>query len=334
MINAQVAALLERLARSTFPPYHELPPAVARRLYRETRAHVQTPPPVVQSTALKLAPGSAGPVPLRIYRPLGSKPEDFLPALVFFHGGGWTIGDLDTHDVLCRALSNEAHCAVLSVEYRVAPEASFPAAVDDAFAALQFAFKSAASLGIDAARVAVGGDSAGGNLAAVAAILARDANLPPLALQLLLYPATDQRMCHASIDRNGEGYLLTKQTMRYFRGNYLPDKSTYTDWRASPLLAPALAGVAPAHIVTAGYDPLCDEGAAYAERLEREGVVSRCVEYGDMVHGFMTMNRVLDAADLAVRDCALALRNAFERAASTDRAPLARARQHERAGSA
>src|SRR5579872_2731596 len=235
-LHPQVTALLERASRSPLPLYYEVPPSVARRLYRDSRAPLMPDPPVVESVLLRLAPGPAGPVPVRHYRPKGAARGQKLPALVYFHGGGWVIGDLDTHDVVCRTLANAAHCAVLSVEYRKAPEAPFPAAVDDCFAAVRWASANAAEIGIDPARIAVGGDSAGGNLAAVVSLLARDGGGPAMAFQLLIYPATDQQMGFPSIDRNGTGYLLTKQGMLYFRGHYLPRENDQRDLRASPLL--------------------------------------------------------------------------------------------------
>src|SRR5262245_19255213 len=264
-VHPQVAALLERVARSPLPPYYTVPPAVARRIYRDSRAPLTPDPPAVESVQLRLAPGPAGPVPLRHYRPKGAGPNQALPALVYIHGGGFVIGDLDTHDVLCRTLANAANCSVLSVEYRKAPEAPFPAAVDDCFAAVRWASANAAALGIDAARIAVGGDSAGGNLAAVVSLLARDASGPAIAFQLLIYPGTDFRMGFQSVERNGTGYLLTKDGMLYFRGHYVPRAEDWLDWRASPILAGSLAGLPPAYVLTAGYDPLVDEGAAYAD---------------------------------------------------------------------
>lgn len=310
-LDPQVVELLARAARSPLPAYHQVPPAVARRLYRDTRAALTPDPPPVESARLVLAPGPAGPVPLRAYRPRGAGPEAVLPALVYFHGGGWVIGDLDTHDVVCRTLANGARCAVFSVEYRKAPEAPFPAAVEDAIAATAWIAASAPALGVDGARIAVGGDSAGGNLAAVVALAARETGAPALAFQLLIYPAVDQRMGHASIEKNGEGYLLTRQNMLYFRGHYLPNEADRLDWRASPLLAPSLAGLPPAFVLTAGYDPLVDEGRAYAERLAREGVAAEQRCYEGMVHGFITMGRVLDAANAALAECAAALARAL-----------------------
>ncbi|MCC6210880.1 MAG: alpha/beta hydrolase [Burkholderiales bacterium] len=310
-VHPQVAALLERAAQSPLPPYCEVPPAVARRLYRDARGPLTPDPPAVESAQLMLVPQARGPVPVRAYRPAGAGRDEALPALVYFHGGGWVIGDLDTHDVVCRTLANGARCAVFSVEYRKAPESPFPAAVEDCFGALAFIVRNSDVLRIDAKQVAVGGDSAGGNLAAVVALTARDAGAPAVSFQLLIYPATDQRMGSASIERNGEGYLLTRKVMHYFRGHYLPDRSDWADWRASPLLAKSLAGLPRAYVLTAGFDPLLDEGLAYAERLKKEGVATEYRNYPDMVHGFITMGRVLDTANAALADCALSLRRAW-----------------------
>jgi acetyl esterase len=311
-LHPQVAALLERAANSPLPPYYEVPPAVARRLYRDTRGPLTPDPPAVESARLLLVPAAGGPVPVRAYRPMGAGKDEVLPALVYLHGGGWVIGDLDTHDVVCRTLANAARCAVFSVEYRKAPEAPFPAAPEDCFSALKFVFENGEALRIKSEQIAVGGDSAGGNLAAAIALMAREAGGPALSLQLLIYPATDQRLGHPSIDSNGEGYLLTKKTMIYFRGHYLPREEQWTDWRASPLLAKSLAGLPPAFVMTAGFDPLLDEGRAYAERLKKEGVATEYREYTDMVHGFVTMGRVLDTANAALADCARALRKAWD----------------------
>ncbi|HKI63980.1 MAG TPA: alpha/beta hydrolase [Burkholderiales bacterium] len=311
-VHPQVAALLERVARSSLPPYASVPPFVARRIYRDTRGALSPVPPAVAEAKLLLAPGPGGPIPLRAYRPAGSATEEILPLLMYFHGGGWVIGDLDTHDVVCRQLANGARCAVISVDYRMGPESPFPAAVDDCVAATRWAAAEAANLRVDAQRIAVGGDSAGGNLATVVALAARDAGSPSLAFQLLIYPATDQRYGYPSIDRNGEGYLLTKQSMVYFRGHYLPRRQDWEDWRASPLLAGSLAGLPPALVITAGFDPLLDEGRAYAERLAAEGVATVYREYPDMVHGFLLLGGVLDTANEAVGECCKALRAAYD----------------------
>jgi acetyl esterase len=303
-LHPQVAQLLERVARSPLPPYHTVSPFVARRIYRDTRAALAPKAPELAEVRLHAATNFA----VRAYRP--SK-DGVLPALVFFHGGGWTIGDVDTHDVLCRQLALGAGCMVLSVDYRLGPEHPFPAAVDDCFAAVRWTLENAAKLGIDPQRVAVGGDSAGGNLAAVVALLARDAGGPSIAYQLLVYPATDQRGIAPSHERNGQGYLLTRDAMDYFRSAYLPDEADWGDWRASPLLAPSHAGLPPALIVTAGYDPLVDEGREYAEKLRAAGVKVEYREYSDMVHGFILFGGVLDTANTAVAECSTALRTAL-----------------------
>ena len=308
-----MVALLERAAKSPLPPYYTVPPHVARRIYRDTRAAVSPVAPAVAESKLMIIPGPAAPIAVRAYRPEGAKPEEALPALVYFHGGGWVIGDLDTHDVVCRQLANGARCAVFSVDYRKAPEHRFPGAVEDCIAAVRHVAAEAATLKVDAARIAVGGDSAGGNLAAVVALTARDAGGPALAMQMLVYPATDQRMGHPSIDGNGEGYLLTKSAMQYFGGHYLAQEKDKLDWRASPLLAKSLAGVAPAYVITAGFDPLVDEGRAYAERLAKEGVAVAYLDYPDMIHGFLLMGGVLDTANQALAECCARLREAFER---------------------
>jgi acetyl esterase len=315
MLHPQVAALLEKAANSPLPPYQDVPPAVARRLYRETRGPLTPDPPPVESAQLLLVPGRGGPVPVRAYRPKGTGKDEVLPALVYIHGGGWVIGDLDTHDVVCRTLANGARCAVFSVEYRKAPESPFPAAVDDCFSALTFVSGNSGLLKINSKQLAVGGDSAGGNLAAVMALMARDAGGAavsfPISFQLLIYPATDQRLGHPSIDGNGEGYLLTKKVMQYFRGHYLPREREWLDWRASPLLASSHAGLPPAFVMTAGFDPLRDEGRAYSEKLQKDGVPTQYREYSDMVHGFITMGRVLDSANAALAECAQVLKNAW-----------------------
>jgi len=310
-LHPQVAALLERAAKSPLPPYYEVPAAVARRLYRDVRGALTPDPPAVESVQLLLAPGPVGPVPVRAYRPKGAGKDEALPALVYIHGGGWVIGDLDTHDVVCRTLANGARCAVFSVEYRKAPESPFPAAVEDCFAALQFISREEKKLRINAKQLAVGGDSAGGNLATVMALMARDAGGPSISFQVLIYPGVDQRMAHASIDRNGSGYLLTKQSMLYFRGHYLPKREDWLDWRASPLLAKSLKGLPPAFLLTAGFDPLVDEGKEYADRLQKEGVKVEYRNYAGMVHGFITMGRVLDTANAALADCAQALKKTW-----------------------
>ena len=299
-LHPQVQQLLERVARSPLPPYHTVSPFVARRIYRDTRAALAPKAPEVAEVRLLAFEDYA----LRVYRPV--KDEE-LPGLMYFHGGGWTIGDLDTHDVLCRQLAVGARCVVFSVDYRLAPEYPFPAAVDDCWAATRYVAENAGKLKIRG--LAVGGDSAGGNLAAVVSLMARDAGAPRIDFQLLIYPATDQRCATASHERNAEGYLLTRDAIRYFRRNYLPSEKQWTDWRASPLLAQSHADLPPALVITAGYDPLLDEGRAYAQRVN-----AAYREYPDMIHGFVLFGGVVDTANAAVADCCAALRSAFAKA--------------------
>jgi acetyl esterase len=288
-----------------------LPVAEARRTYLERRGYTQPEPPPVGAVRDLQAAGPHGPIPLRLYRPAGAAAGAAWPALVYFHGGGWTIGDLVTHDVLCRTLCAGAGCAVLSVDYRLGPEHRFPAAVDDSLAATRFARNEAAALGIDPARIAVGGDSAGGNLAAVVCLALRDAGEPLPAFQLLIYPATDMRAVAPSHASNGQGYLLTADSIAYFRGHYVADAAEWADWRASPLLAHDHAHLPPALVLTAGFDPLRDEGRQYADALSGAGVPTQYICFERQIHGFVTMGRVIDEANLALDLCAAALRRAF-----------------------
>lgn len=308
-LHPQAAQLLERIARSALPLYHTLPAHVARRVYHDTRAVLAPPAPEVAEARLVVIGHSMA---ARAYRPAGAGKGEILPALVYFHGGGWVIGDLDTHDVLCRQFANGARCAVISVDYRLAPEHPFPAAVEDAIAATRWVASEARALRVDPQHIAVGGDSAGGNLAAVVSLDARDTGRPAICFQLLIYPGTDQRCGHASHERNGEGYLLTRHSIEYFRGHYLTRKEDWLDWRASPFLAETLKGLPPAFVLTAGFDPLLDEGRAYAERLAKEGGEVAYLDYPDMVHGFILFGGVLDTANTAVAECCARLRAAFE----------------------
>jgi acetyl esterase len=311
MLHPQARALLDLIEEKGVPPTHTLTPAQARAVYRDRRSFTQPAPPDVESVRDLAAPGPGSPIPLRLYRPLGSAADARLPVLVYYHGGGWTIGDLDTHDTLCRELANGAGCAVVAVDYRMGPEHRFPAAVDDAVAALRWVHANARELKLDGDRIAVGGDSAGGNLAAVVAIAARDAGGPPLAFQLLIYPATDMRRIAPSHETNGQGYLLTRDTIAYFRSHYVNDDRDDLDWRASPLLAGDVSRLPPAFVLTAGYDPLRDEGLQYAQRLTEAGTRSSLVCFERMIHGFILMGRVLDEANTAVQLCAAQLRQAL-----------------------
>ena len=308
MLDPQARALIDLMVQRQVPAMHTLTPVDARRMYLERRAFTQPEPPAVAEVRALCTDGG---VPLRLYRPLVPEAATMLPVLVYFHGGGWTIGDLDTHDVLCRQLCAAAGVVVVAVDYRLGPEHRFPAAVDDSVAATRWVRREAAALGIDGTRVAVGGDSAGGNLAAVVALSMREAGDDALAFQLLIYPATDQRAGAPSHTSNGQGYLLTRDSIAYYRGHYIADPAQWADWRVSPLLAADLTRLPPALVLTAGYDPLRDEGLQYADALSAAGNRVQYVCFERQVHGFITMGRVLDEAHTAVALCASVLKQAL-----------------------
>jgi acetyl esterase len=317
MLHPDARALLDLIEERGVPATHTLSPVEARAFYRERRSFTQPAAPEMGGVRDAHCEGPHGRVPLRIYRPAGAgvRPSraSTLPALVYCHGGGWTIGDLDTHDVLCRQLCNGSGAVVISVDYRMGPEHRFPAAVDDCLAATRWVGDAASELGVDPSRLAVGGDSAGGNLAAVVAILARDAGDLPIAYQLLIYPATDMRRRHASHTRNGRGYLLTTETISYYHDHYIADAAHDLDWRASPLLHADLGRLPPALVLTAGFDPLRDEGLDYADRLVAAGNRATYVCYERQIHGFITMGKVIDEANSAVNFCAAELARALAR---------------------
>ncbi|HYA66674.1 MAG TPA: alpha/beta hydrolase [Burkholderiaceae bacterium] len=313
MLHPQTQALLELIEQRQLPPVYTLSPTEARLSYRERGLLTQPEPPPVARVQHLQAPGPAGEIPLRLYRPLYPNVADsgLVPVLIYFHGGGWVIGDLDTHDTLCRELANAAGCAVISVDYRLAPEHRFPAAVEDCLAATRWVQSNAAGLLLDAARIAVGGDSAGGNLAAVVSISLRDAGERAPVCQMLIYPATDMRCGAPSHSRFASGYLLTRESVAYYRGHYIADSADDLNWRASPLLHPDLSGLPPAFVLTAGFDPLRDEGLQYAQRLSTAGNFATSVCFERQIHGFITMGRVIDEANTAVNLCAAELRRAF-----------------------
>lgn len=312
-LDPQAREVLERVARANVPPYPQLGVAMAREIYRETRGKLAAAPPEVAHVEDLRATGPVGDIPVRLYRCLGAAPGERLPVLVYFHGGGWTIGDLDTHDVPCREFANLARCAVVSVDYRLAPEHKFPAAFDDAVAATHWVCAEGARLGLDVDRLAVGGDSAGGNLAAAVAIQFRDTWAPRIAMQTLFYPATDMAADTPSHAAFADGYLLTRDAILWFKGNYLRGPEDEADWRASPLRAEDLSNLPPAYVITAGFDPLRDEGRAYAERLRAAGVktVYECFE--GQIHGFITMGGAIAAAHHAIYRASQGLRQAFAR---------------------
>ena len=301
-IDPQAREVMAYLAGLGLPPIDRISPAEARQQYREVRAALRPPAPELHEVRDLLA----GSVPVRVYRPT----DGVLPAFVFFHGGGWVVGDLDTHDVVCRQIAQQANAVVIAVDYRLAPEHRFPAAVDDAWSATTWAAAHAGELGIDPARIAVGGDSAGGGLAAVMALMARDSRTLRLVLQVLIYPVMDLRAQSESYSTFAEGYLLTRAAMQWYIAQYAPAPDAAHDWRGSPLLAPWVHSVAPALIIAAELDPLVDEGAAYARRLQGARVPTDYQVMPGMVHGFLTMGGKVDAANRAVSMIAEALKTA------------------------
>jgi acetyl esterase len=294
-LDPQARALIERSDRSAAPALSSVGVGEARRLYRESRLALAPPPVAVQEARDFSIVGRGFAIGARYYRPLGTKREEALPAMVYFHGGGWTCGDLDTHDSVCRGIAASGFCAVVAVDYRMGPEHRFPAAVEDALTSLHWVAAHAGSLGVDPARLVVAGESAGGNLAAVAALALRDSALR-LAMQVLVYPVTDQAADTDSLRRFAQGYLLTRELLRWYQGNYLRDERDRMDWRASPLRAEDHSRLPPAYIITAGFDPLRDEGNAYAESLARAGVDVTYECFEGQIHGFLPMAGVIAAA--------------------------------------
>jgi acetyl esterase len=295
-LDPTVRKLLDLAVASGRPAINALPPPEARRMMRETRLPVQGAFLESVVSEDRRIPGPAGEIPVRVYRQRAAAPSAKLPLLVYFHGGGWVIGDIETHHTMCQRLCEAGQLVVVSVDYRLAPEHRFPACVDDCWAATVWSAANAAALGADGSKVAVGGDSAGGNLAAVVALMARDRGGVQIGFQLLLYPAVDALANTGSLARNADGYLLTRDAMVWFYDHYIPNAADRSDWRASPLRARSFAGLPPAMIVTAGFDPLLDEGCAYAERLAHDGVTVEYVEFGSMIHGFLGMPGVLPQA--------------------------------------
>jgi acetyl esterase len=306
-LEPQAQAFLEQLAATGAPPLHELSIEQARQAIVTLFGTQGDPEPVgaVQDCTI---PGAAGEMPARIYSPHGTGPFDVL---VYFHGGGWVIGNLEAYDATCRALTKAAGCLVVAMEYRLAPEHKFPAAPEDCYAATQWVAANAASLGGDPRRIAVGGDSAGGNLAAVVAQMARDRGGPALCYQLLVYPVTDYNFGTPSYRENADGYLLTKDAMTWFWNHYLPSSAEGSHPMASPLRASSLDGLPPAFVLTAEFDPLRAEGEAYAARLRDAGIAVTLKRYHGMIHGFFSLGAVLDQGKQAMQDAGAALRAAF-----------------------
>jgi acetyl esterase len=289
-------------------PIHELPVGEARET-AVAMTSMQGPVESVARVEDRTLVGPGGALPVRIYVPFGNGP---FPVLMYFHGGGWVIGDIESSDGLCRTLAGEAACIVVSVDYRLAPEHRFPAAAEDAYHATLWVATEASRFGGDPSRIAVSGDSAGGNLAAVVALMARDRGKPPLKFQLLIYPVTDAGCDTPSYSENSEDYFLTKEAMLWFWGHYAPTQADRSHPYASPLRASNLADLPPALVITAEYDPLRDEGEIYASRMRAAGTPVECTRYDGMIHGFFTMSGLLDKGKAAIRQAAAALRAAFQ----------------------
>ena len=309
ILDPDAAAVFRAFQEAGRPPYETVSPVEARELYLKGRFVTNPEPPELASVEPLTVPSPTGPIPARIYTPTRlRKVNGLAPGLVFFHGGGWVIGDLDSHDVVCRKLADEGELMVVSVDYRLAPEHKFPAAVDDAIAATKWTAENARQLGIDAARLMVGGDSAGGNLAAVVAISARDGNGPDIAGQVLIYPATDFAMTHPSHREPETSILLTHSVIPWFRDHYLNGAADVYDWRASPARATTLIGLPPAYVLTAGADPLRDEGDEYARRLKEAGVAVTYRTFPGQFHGFFTMGKLLQQANVAAGEIGIWLK--------------------------
>ena len=306
-LDPQAQKVVDALAALNLKPFRDSSPAEARESMR-SRTAALGPFEEVPAVADHRVPVTGGEITVRVYKPAGMGPH---PVLVFYHGGGWVIGDLYTHDGICRSIVNAAGCAVASVDYRLAPEFKYPVPVEDSYAGLQWVAANGAKLGLDPARMAVGGDSAGGNLAAVMALLARDRRGPRLLLQILVYPVTNHDFGTASYRENGTGFVLTTDDMRWFWRHYLSREEQGREMTASPIRAKSLADLPPALVITAGCDPLRDEGDAYAARLRDAGVAVTLTPYPGMFHGFLRMTRILDQSRVLLDEIAGALKKAL-----------------------
>ena len=296
-VDPQVQTILDALEAAGGSKFVEMSAVDARAWFNAFRRPFDIPIGDVENRQI---PGPGGDIPIRIFTPVQTS-SDPRPVIVYFHGGGWVVGDLDSHDVVCRSLANASGCKIVSVDYRLAPEHPWPAAPDDCFAAVEWVAAHAADLGVDANRLAVAGDSAGGNLAAAITLRARAAHGPHIAFQLLIYPAVDATMSLPSNEANGRGYFLEKAGMDWFYGHYLPNPAEAKNPDVSPLFAADLTGLPPAYVVTAEYDPLRDEGRAYAEKLQAAGVSVDYINYPTMIHGFFGFQAVVDVSKEAVR---------------------------------
>jgi acetyl esterase len=305
-LEPQARALIDMLDAMS-APVETLSPAEARQASTERRTANPVAILAVHEVVDRVLAGPAGELPVRIYRP---SPEPDLPVIVFFHGGGWVLCDLDSHDPVCRLTANEVGAVVVSVDYRLAPEHRYPAAPEDCYFATEWVSAHASELGVDPNRLAVMGDSAGGNLAAVVALMARDRGGPAVAFQSLIYPVADHDFETASYRENATDYFLTTAGMKYYWDHYVAPEQR-VDAYVSPLRAPDLSGLPPAHVITAQYDPLRDEGMAYAARLAAAGVPVQAKIYDDAFHGFFNMGGALPIARLANAEVFAVLREAL-----------------------
>jgi acetyl esterase len=305
-LDPAVRTMLDQLEALDQPPFSAQTPEEVRAGFA-LMTQIVGPPEHPVPTEDRTVPGPAGEIPVRIYRP---EADGLLPVVVYFHGGGWVIGDIASHDTSCHRMAAGVPAVVVSVDYRLAPEARYPAAVDDCEAATAWVSAHAADLGADPARLAVAGDSAGGNLAAVIARRARDKGGPPIAFQLLIYPATDMTGSLPSRVENGTGYLLDTDAMTWFEGNYI-DEADRKDPDASPLFVDDLSGLPPALVITAEFDPLRDEGEAYAERLRQAGVPAVTSRYDGQIHGFYGLDSLFEGSRKATAETVAALRKAL-----------------------
>ncbi|GHO90553.1 acetylhydrolase [Reticulibacter mediterranei] len=305
-LDPQAQALLTAAAGA--PPLNTLSPAAARQFMRESLIPLGGEPEPVHMVEDREVSGPQGTIPVRIYTPEGQGP---FPVLIFFHGGGWVIGDLDTHDAICRSLTRSAGCVTVSVDYRLAPEHKYPAARDDCYAATKWVAENARSFNGDPERLAVGGDSAGGGLAAVVTLMARDQGGPHLAYQFLIYPVTDYyKPGTPSYQENAEGYFLTRDDMIWFWDHYMSSEEARHPY-ASPLRAESLHSLPPAMVITAEFDPLRDEGEQYATRLRETGISVVSIRYPGQMHLFMNMAGAIDQGKRALADVSTGLRFAF-----------------------
>jgi acetyl esterase len=307
-LHPQCKAFLDQLAAMGGKQLYEMSPMEARAT-GAALIDLGVPLQEVARIENRTVPGPVQPIPVRIYRPV---PSGTLPALVYFHGGGWVIGSLDSHDRECRALANQSGCVVISVDYRLAPEHPYPAAVDDAYAATRYIADHSAEFGIDSQRMGVGGDSSGGNLAAVVTLMAREKETPKLAFQLLVYPAVDLTDKHRpSVIEFAEGYFLTRFLMDYFEGLYVPQSQDRRTPYVSPLYASDLRGLPPAMVMTAECDILRDQGELYAQKLREAGVPVTAKRYAGMIHPFFSFGGIIDGGRDAVSEAASAVRTAL-----------------------